>query len=222
MSKFNQRPFVDVAFADNPEPRCPVVLLLDTSASMTGPKIDELNNGLGMFKKDLLNDSLAKKRVEISMITFGPVNVVSNFANVEFFMPRTLTASGNTPMGEAIETGVNMLRERKIAYKHNGISYYRPWLYLVTDGSPTDNCERATKLIREGEQKRDFLFLAVGVKDADMETLNAISEREALKLRNLEFQEMFQWLSSSLRSVSASVVGDKIPLASPRGWAEID
>ena len=34
-----------VEFVDNPEPRCPCVLLLDVSGSMTGSRIQALNNG---------------------------------------------------------------------------------------------------------------------------------------------------------------------------------
>jgi hypothetical protein len=35
-----------VEFAENPEPRCACVLLLDTSGSMAGEKIDALNEGI--------------------------------------------------------------------------------------------------------------------------------------------------------------------------------
>jgi len=53
-------------FADNPEPRCPCVLLLDTSGSMQGEPINALNNGLRAFKDDLIKDALASKRVEVA------------------------------------------------------------------------------------------------------------------------------------------------------------
>lgn len=33
-------------FADNPEPRCPCLLLLDVSGSMQGRPLDQLNQGL--------------------------------------------------------------------------------------------------------------------------------------------------------------------------------
>ncbi|MGL5510016.1 MAG: vWA domain-containing protein, partial [Microcoleaceae cyanobacterium] len=59
-----------VEFAENPEPRCPCVLLLDTSASMTGSPIQALNEGLRTFKEDLVKDDLASKRVEIAVISF--------------------------------------------------------------------------------------------------------------------------------------------------------
>ncbi|MEH2268203.1 MAG: hypothetical protein V7K68_07180 [Nostoc sp.] len=44
-------------FFENPENRCPVILLLDTSGSMSGQPILELNRGLATFKADVLKDS---------------------------------------------------------------------------------------------------------------------------------------------------------------------
>ena len=40
-------------FVENPETRCPVILLLDVSGSMSGQPIQELNRGLAAFKKDV-------------------------------------------------------------------------------------------------------------------------------------------------------------------------
>lgn len=44
--EFKQQPFADAEFAENPEQRCPCLLLLDTSGSMGGRPIAELNEGL--------------------------------------------------------------------------------------------------------------------------------------------------------------------------------
>ena len=41
-----EKEVVDEALLDNPEPRCPVVLLLDTSYSMSGNPINQLNEGV--------------------------------------------------------------------------------------------------------------------------------------------------------------------------------
>jgi uncharacterized protein with von Willebrand factor type A (vWA) domain len=49
MTSFDQVPFDASEFVDNPEPRCPCLLLLDTSASMAGRRINELNAGLETF-----------------------------------------------------------------------------------------------------------------------------------------------------------------------------
>ena len=66
MSTLDQVPFGGVEFADNPEPRCPCILLLDTSGSMRGAKIAELNKGLEIFADELRCDTMAAKRVEIA------------------------------------------------------------------------------------------------------------------------------------------------------------
>ena len=64
MDQFEQLPFADAEFAENPEQRCPCVLLLDTSGSMQGAPIEQLNDALQFFKEDLYADALAAKRVE--------------------------------------------------------------------------------------------------------------------------------------------------------------
>ncbi|MEI2645961.1 MAG: VWA domain-containing protein [Candidatus Competibacter sp.] len=211
-------------FADNPEPRCPCVLLLDNSWSMNGQPIVELNEGLASFKEELLADSLAAKRVEIAIVSFGPVQVVNSFQTAEHFTPPELTAQKDTPMGLAIMQGLELLSQRKALYREHGIPFFRPWIFLITDGTPTDDWKSAAAEVRKGEESRAFAFFAVGVEGANLDILQQISMRQPLRLRGLRFRELFQWLSNSMRSVSRSVPGTEVPLINPTnpdGWASV-
>ncbi|MFC4452330.1 vWA domain-containing protein [Deinococcus sonorensis] len=221
-SEYAQLSFGLAEFADNPEPRCPVLLLLDNSGSMSGEKIRQLNEGLRDFQRDLASDSLAAKRCEIAIVSFGPVREVLGFTSAEHFQAPQLKAEGSTPLGEAVKRGLELLRQRKETIRQNGIGLYRPWVFLITDGAPTDAWQSAAAEVQRGEAAKSFAFFSVGVAGADMKMLEQLNPARApLALSGVRFRELFQWLSASLKSVSQSTPGDAVALASPKGWAEI-
>ncbi len=124
-------------------------------------------------------------------------------------------------MGAAVVRAIDLVEGRKQEYRSNGIAYYRPWIFMITDGAPTDDWQLAAAQIKEGEASKKFAFFSVGVEDADMSTLKQLSTREPLKLKGLMFRELFGWLSSSLRSVSRSTPGTDVPLDPPAGWTVV-
>jgi uncharacterized protein YegL len=221
MSDIEQSPFTFGEFTENPEPRCACLLLLDTSGSMGGAPIRELNAGLQALKEELSQDTLAMKRVEIAIVTFGPVRVQSDFQTVDSWQPPHLTASGDTPMGAAIVKGLEMLRQRKDQYRANAIEVFRPWVFLITDGGPTDHWQMAADMVKSGEASKGFAFFGVGVENANMDILSKICVRTPVKMAGLKFKDMFAWLSSSLSSVSSSQPGTTVQIAPPSGWSEV-
>lgn len=219
-----QLPFGTNDFADNPEPRVPCVLLLDVSSSMQGEPIRQLNEGLISYRDELTADSLASKRVEVAVITFGSeVKTECDFSTVEHFFPPRLEANGLTYMGAAFNLAIDSIEARKQQYKENGISYYRPWIFAISDGAPNDeNWESAAARAVESERAKAFKTFCVGVQGADLETLGKFCVGEPVRLNGLRFRDMFQWLSSSQQSVSRSTPGEEVPLenpVAPSGWA---
>ncbi|MCR5260601.1 MAG: VWA domain-containing protein [Candidatus Gastranaerophilales bacterium] len=228
-------PMADIEFVENPEPRCACVLLVDTSSSMYD-NIGQLNEGIKELKKQLEEDDLASKRVEIAVVTFDTyVNIISDFTTVDNFEPTELETGGVTSMTEAINIASDLIAERKNVYKKNGVAYYRPWMFLITDGEPTDEegyaledsdsrFKSAVKTLHNGVNGKQFTFFAVGVDYANMDTLSKLSPKfPPKKLRENKWSEMFEWLSSSLVSLSSSSLDtERIKLRSTNSWDYVE
>ncbi len=217
-----------IDFAENPDPRCACVLLLDTSGSMQGAKIQALNAGLQAFKADIAKDALASRRVEVAVVTFGSeVQVVRDFTTADQFDTPTLTAQGYTHMGSAIQQALDLVEGRKVVYRSNGVQYYRPWVFMITDGEPQGEpdaaVDAAARRVRDAEDNKRAAFFAVGVEGANLAKLATISHpsRPPVRLNGLNFVEMFVWLSRSASVVSNSRVGDQVSLPPASGWQSV-
>jgi len=220
----------------NPDPRIACALLLDTSGSMSGDPIEQLNKGFALFCDEIKGDELAKKRAEITVITFGgEPKVEIPFTEGRDLEPRPLSAGGATPLGQALNLALGQLEAQKGAYKQAGLEYYRPWLFVLTDGVPSDAEEftAAAARVRDAEANRRVSVFCIGIGPlANMDLLGKLSaQRPPLRLDGLSFREFFGWLSASLGAASASTAfgsseagiaqaedSDQIPLP-PAGWA---
>lgn len=227
----NNRRYDDVSLDTmNPAPRCPVVLLLDTSSSMYGAPINELNAGLKQFIQETADDEAAGMSVELEVITFdSSANVAMPFTPISDVdrNPAPLVASGCTSMGAALRMAKRDLQQRRQLYRNNGISSYRPWVVLMTDGGPNDDWEQAAREMRELGEKGKIQYIGIEIgNDADHSTMCRIlpAEPGPVKLQGLRFKQFFRWLTDSLRSVSASAVSDQdnVKLGSIRSWADLN
>ena len=198
----------EIQFAENPEPRCPCVLVVDVSSSMFGAKMKQLNSGIATFAQELKADQLASLRTEVAIVTFGnSAEMPQDFVTADQFDPPTLMANGTTEMSAGINLALDRIEERKMMYRDNGIDYYRPWLFLLTDGAPTETSEvvnAASARLKQADSEKRVAAFSVGVEGADMELLTEISPRRPLMLKGMEFTSMFVWLSQSMSRVSRS------------------
>ena len=211
----------ELEFAANLESRVPVILLLDKSGSMSGEPIAALMRGLQTFKETLRADPLAALRTEVAIITFNSrATITQDFVPIDGLTTPSIEASGSTSTGAAINLGLDLVAQRKSLYKANGILYYRPWLFMITDGIPTDSWQQAAQRVVEAESNNELSFFPVGVGNADMNVLKRMSSKPPMLLNGLDFPSMFSWLSSSLSLVSNSRVGELVPLP-PVQWGRL-
>jgi uncharacterized protein YegL len=197
------------------------VVLLDTSGSMAGQRIADLNNGLKTLVQDLREDSLARLRSDIAIMTFDDdVKMVQNFSTVDNFEAPTLTAQGQTQIGKAMREALRQLEARKQLYKSNNIPYYRPWLFILTDGEPAGEppaeVDQAAEELSLAQKEKRVAVFPIGVGEANMETLAKItSPAHPKRLAGTKFKELFEWMSRSLGKRAQSQVGEQITLENP-------
>ena len=208
------------------EPHFAIVLLLDTSSSMSGDPINSLNKAVNAFKEQTSMDELAKKRVDICIIEFNDTaRVVQEFTPISQLEPVNLTARGCTSMGAGINLAIDKVKERNKMYASYGTPVYRPWIFMITDGWPTDDIIDARERIIAEEQKKRVEFWAVGVPGYDRAAITKLTQRciEMSGAEN-EFEVVFNSLSNNIGSivctVNKSVIWDAplklLPL--PKDW----
>lgn len=193
------------------EPRpLPIFILADTSGSMRGEKINELNLAIREMILALNETDDIRGKFQLSIIAFGGhVEVVQPLADIDEVTPRELEASGNTPMGEAIETAMEMIEDRNIVSSRA----YTPTIVLISDGIPTD-CPESIYLeknysdweplkqlhSRKRSSKCQRLALGIG-EDSDTEMLRAFIANPDVPLIKVDdaagITKFFRWITMS-------------------------
>ena len=124
-------------FADNPEARCSVVLILDISGSMSGRPIETVNQALVKFRDIIQEDTVTALRADVAVIAFNnAASVVQDFTNGTDFEPPVISVAGGTNYSRAINLTLDIIDARKQSYRDGGIAYYRSLAYFLTDGYP--------------------------------------------------------------------------------------
>jgi uncharacterized protein YegL len=222
-------------YHNNPSQRTPCMLVLDASGSMdetvraTGRKrIDELNEGLALLQKELLNDDTAAQRVQLAIVCVGgpagSADLLMDWTDAVDFQAPRLAAGGLTPLGEGMRLALRHVEEQKRRLQANGVGYTRPWVMVISDGEPTDDpavWQAVTQECRSAEANKRCVIYPIGVADANMAALQQLSSTPVLRLSEARFREYFQWLSSSLSSMSRSRPGEQVQLAAPSPWTVV-
>ena len=216
----------DIALQDNTSQRLPCVLVLDGSGSMEGNPISELNQGLKTLEEELKKDDTASQRVQLLVIRLGDddkATILTDWTDAIDFKAPSLEAYGRTPLGKAMQLALEKIEEQKVNYKANQIPYNRPWIFLITDGTPTDEgiWQSTASDCVQAEKDGKVTIFGIGTKEADFQKLKQFSSRPPVKLDGLRFKELFLWLSKSASSASRATPGEEEQLPAVN-WGTIE
>jgi uncharacterized protein YegL len=225
---------MSVDLINNPNQRTPCLLVLDASYSMgsVGPSgkkaIDELNEGIRIFIQSLQDDPTALTRVQVAVVSVGgPRNnadLLLDWTDANELQPFSLTANGTTPLAEGILLALNSIEDLKNKLKQNGISYTRPWIFIISDGEPTslsDVWADAVRACENARSRNQALIYSIAVDGANVGPLEQLSGATAQQMSAVNFKEFFVWLSGSLSAASRSRPGQQITLPPVNPWANV-
>ncbi len=191
--------------------RLPIYLLLDASGSMSGAPIEAVNRGIEIFKQEVMADPFASETVHVGIIVFSSsAQMITNgLVPIENLDIPTLEAGGLTALGSAFRVLKDSLKKdirKSVPGEKKGD--WKPLVFILTDGMPTDDWEQAREEIIQQKEKKLVNLITVGCgPDIDEENLKKISVGPTFRMDNSEnsFKAFFEWVSQSVASVSESL-----------------
>ena len=211
------------------EPRpLPIFILADTSGSMRGEKINELNLALREMLNALNAADDIRGKFQLCVISFGKeTEVLQPLADIEGLEIPELTAAGKTPMGQAFELVKGLIEDIETVSSRA----YTPTIVLISDGIPTDCSEEMyrrknyfdwepLKELHQGERSSKCQRLALGIgEDADIDMLKAFIDNPEIPLIKIKdasgITKFFRWVTMSTVARMNSINPNETGIVAP-------
>lgn len=199
--------------------RLPVYLLLDTSGSMAGDPIRDVRTGVEAFKEQVSSDPFAEETVHIGVIIFGeeatfvtkgliPIGKFRDEFNTE-----SLSANGQTPLGQALWLLEESLdKDIKAPVKGGDKGDWKPLIFILTDGEPTDEWRKPREAILNRQQKKVINLITVGcgprINQQTLKDISMGSPKGSTFIMGNDsdaFKKFFDWVSQTTSKIAKSV-----------------
>jgi len=217
MSELEQVPFDGVDFAENPEPP----LSLPAPARHVG--VDERqedrrveHGAAGLCRPTPGGFDGCQAGGGPPSSPSAPCRRRRTFVTADAFRSPRLVAIGDTPWAPPSAGALAWWPSARRRTGRTGSATNRPWVFLITDGAPTDDVgRRRQRRSGKGRPPSPSCSTRSASRGPTWTGCAAVSVRQPLALRGLSFRELFVWLSNSLGSVSRSQPGEAAPSRTP-------
>jgi uncharacterized protein YegL len=206
-----------IDFGSTDTRRMPVYLMLDVSGSMSGAPVMAVEQGVQLLVNELLNQPQAVEMVYLSVITFASsANQIIPLTAVTSFSAPPLSAGGGTALGAALRELCRALDREITPNTPAKKGDYKPLVFLLTDGEPTDSWEPELAALKNRTEKKAGSIIALGCGDSvNTGVLQQITSNVLLMtdVTADNLRAFFKWVSASVTTASKSA-------ASPLGSGE--
>lgn len=217
-------------FGSSDTRRLPVYFLICTGDTMAGSPIQAVQDGLRVLHKDLFSQPQAVEQVWMSVITYATqASQLIPLETVAGFSVPNLTTGGATNLGEGLKLLVQSIRQEIIPSSAEMKADYRPLVFLLLDGDPTDRWEQQIAALEKAREDRLLgTLIAVGLgAGSNLGVLRQLTE-SVLWMKELKqdvLYSFFHWTNASVTTVSRSISlfsdNKTIPLPTPPDGSEI-
>lgn len=199
--------------------KLPVYLVLDTSGSMKGEPIESVNVGVQSMISALKSDPYALECVSLCVITFdneARVHTPLTPLDLVQIAPITTPESGATFLGAALNLLFDLVDVEVVKTTKEVKGDWRPILFLMTDGSPSDTYDFEQATSRMANQNFATVVACAAGPKAKTASLEKLTEN-VVSLDTMDsaaFDSFFKWVSDSV-AVGGTSMGSAESMSLP-------
>lgn len=200
---------IDETLNDNFEQKCLCVFVIDTYGLKNDIVMDEVSSGIRRILDDLESDETSRNRIEVSFISYDclldDIRIIQDPVPISHaIIPPLISTNDYASIIKAVYMAMDVVEKRKEWYKITGIPYYRPWIFLISNGLGLLSCnfDEIAGRIRQDAHNKRYAFLSIYTKDAEVSLLQEIGmDTPIMSLDSFNIKDCFQWFSSSMSEI---------------------
>lgn len=186
----------------------PIFLVIDVSESMAGDALTQLENGMRQITSDLMQDPYALETAWLSVIAFaGRARTLTPLTELAEFVPPHLPVGGGTALGGALIHLMDEIDRNVTPGTAERKGDWKPLVFLMTDGVPTDNAEPALQRWQRHYAHRVALVAVSIGGGGDPAVLSRLTD-DIIPFDDTApgaFRNFITWITHSVKSSTRSV-----------------